>query len=410
MMQYVLFEDSSYHDLWPLTFTRPTADLRVGIDRLQDKWARALGATPGILAYDYLRPAFDRVAPAAEALFLNAKVVPDASLARAVVEACEPGHYLPDAQGRILAFRCLPGRLGTFDGIVTQPLLEQAGLVALPPLRHDRPAIDFPWKIFQLNGQCLREDFAALTAGRRSEPIADPHTAVYGRDNVFAEPGVKVRAAILNAEDGPIYLGEGAELQEGAIVHGAHAICAHAVLSMGAKMRGDTTVGPWSKVGGEVGNSVIQGYSNKAHDGYLGNSVLGHWCNLGADTNTSNLKNNYTEVRVWNYRQERFARTGTIFCGLIMGDHSKSGINTMFNTGTVVGVSANIFGAGYPRNFIPSFSWGGAGGISTFGLDKSYEVAEAVMARRKVPFTDADKAILAEVFDRTRKYRNWDGQ
>ena len=200
----------------------------------------------------------------------------------------------------------------------------------------------------------------------------------------------------------------GRKLGEGAMIHGTHALCDNASLSMGAKMRGDSTVGPHSKVGGEVGNSVIQGFSNKGHDGYLGNSVLGYWCNLGADTNTSNLKNNYSEVRVWNYPQERFAQTGSIFCGLIMGDHSKCGINTMFNTGTVVGVSANIFGAGYPRTFIPSFSWGGAGGFSTYQMRKVNEVAEAVMARRKIPYDAHDRAIMQAIFELTATNRRWE--
>ena len=217
-----------------------------------------------------------------------------------------------------------------------------------------------------------------------------------------------MRAAIINAEDGPIYIGQGVQIQENAVIHGAHAIGDFSTISMGAKLRGDSTIGPHCKIGGEVGNSIIHGFSNKGHDGYLGNSVLGAWCNLGADTNTSNLKNNYAEVKVWNYQSERFARTGTQFCGLIMGDHSKSGINTMFNTGTVVGVSANIFGGGYIRNFVPSFSWGGPSGMSTFALNKAFEVAEAVMKRRNITFDAQEKAILTEVFNLSQKYRTWD--
>lgn len=407
-MQFILFEDQSYFDLWPLTFTRPTSDLRVGIDRLSEKWGRWLGQKPGCIAYDYLQPAFSHGDPHLDSICFNAKFVPNASFVLDLIAACAPETYLENAQKEILAFRCKPSALGKFDGIVTQELLLHAGLKPLLAPANDRPAIRFPWDIFKINGQCLREDFVALTQGRTSEPILDRHTIVYGAENIFLEPGVKIRAAVLNAENGPIYIGQNVDIQEGALVHGAHAILDHAVLSMGVKLRGDTTIGPHSKIGGEVANSVVQGYSNKGHDGYLGNSVLGQWCNLGADTNTSNLKNNYTEVRAWNYRQEKFARTGTIFCGLIMGDHSKSGINTMFNSGTVVGVSANIFGAGYPRNFIPSFSWGGAAGLSTFTLPKSYEVAEAVMARRKLLLSAEERAILQEVFVRTEKYRNWD--
>lgn len=407
-MQYLLFEDQSYFDLWPLTFTRPLSDLRVGIDKLHEKWTRFLGQPVGCIAYSYLATQFSRFDPTQESLCLNGKFIPDTEWARSLQEACAPGTFLENTGKEILAFRCKPEVLGSFDGIVTAERLIGADLRPLPAPAYERPAIRFPWDIFRLNGQCIREDFEAVIGNNTSQRPDDRHTIIYGGDNLFLGPGVKMRAAVINAEDGPIYLGEGVDVQEGALIHGAHAICDHATLNMGVKLRGDTTVGPWSKVGGEVANSVIQGYSNKGHDGYLGNSVLGQWCNLGADTNTSNLKNNYTEVRVWNYRQERFARTGTIFCGLIMGDHSKCGINTMFNTGTVVGVSANIFGGGYPRNFIPSFSWGGSAGLSTFTLPKAFEVAEAVMGRRKMEFADSEKAILTEVFQRTEKYRNWD--
>jgi UDP-N-acetylglucosamine diphosphorylase/glucosamine-1-phosphate N-acetyltransferase len=407
-MQFLLFEDQSYFDLWPLTFTRPTCDLRVGIDKLSEKWTRSLGTAPGCIAYSYLSTGFSSFNPTLDTLGINGKFVPDPAFAQILMAACEPGTYLENEKKEILAFRCKPAQLGVFDGIVTAALLQEAGLKSVAAPAHDRPAIRFPWDIFRLNGQCLREDFVAITQGRKSEPLPDRHSIIYGADNIFLEPGVKMRAAVINAEDGPIYFGAGVDIQEGALVRGAHAFLDHVTLNMGVKLRGDTTVGPHSKVGGEIANSVIQGYTNKGHDGYLGNSVLGYWCNLGADTNTSNLKNNYTEVRVWNYGQERFARTGTIFCGLIMGDHSKCGINTMFNTGTVVGVSANIFGAGYPRNFIPSFSWGGSGGLSTFALPKAFEVAEAVMGRRKLTLSDAELAILTEVFARTEKYRNWE--
>jgi UDP-N-acetylglucosamine diphosphorylase/glucosamine-1-phosphate N-acetyltransferase len=407
-MQYLLFEDQSYFDLWPLTFTRPTCDLRIGIDKLHEKWSRFLGQAPSLMAYSYLQAHFSHFDPTVESIFLNGKFVPDAAYTSSLLAATAPNTFLQDTNGEILSFRCIPEQLGQFDGIVTVELLMQVGLKSITAPPHARPAIRFPWDIFRLNGQCIREDFEHVIGNRVSEKPEDRHSIVYGADNLFLAPGVKMRAAVINAEDGPIYIGEGVDIQEGSLIHGAHAFCDHVTLNMGVKLRGDTTVGPWSKVGGEIANSVIQGYSNKGHDGYLGNSVLGYWCNLGADSNTSNLKNNYTEVRVWNYRQERFARTGTIFCGLIMGDHSKCGINTMFNTGTVVGVSANVFGAGYPRNFIPSFSWGGAAGLSTFTLPKAFEVAEAVMGRRKMIVEDAEKAILTEVFQRTEKYRNWE--
>ena len=219
------------------------------------------------------------------------------------------------------------------------------------------------------------------------------------------EPGAKIKAAILNAEAGPIYIGKNSEIQEGALIRGPFALCEGSTVNMGAKLRGDTTIGPFSKVGGEVSNSVIMGYANKGHDGFLGNSVIGEWCNMGADTNTSNLKNNYDNIKLWNHAQEKFIDTGNQFCGLMMGDHSKCGINTMFNTGTVVGVSANIFGSGFPRNFVPSFSWGGASGFTTYITKKAFGTAKLVMSRRNMEFDAQEAAILEHVFEETKKWR-----
>ena len=225
------------------------------------------------------------------------------------------------------------------------------------------------------------------------------------QENIFAEEGFKGEFATINASTGPVYLGKDSEIMEGSIVRGPFALCDHSTLKMGAKIYGPTTIGPNSKAGGEINNSVIFGNSNKGHDGFLGNSVLGEWCNIGADSNNSNLKNNYAIVKLWSYKEEKFIDTALQFCGLIMGDHSKCGINTMFNTGTVVGVSANIFGTGFPRNFIPSFSWGGAHGLSTFTLPKALDVAEKVMSRRNLPLDDKDKSILMAIFEKTDKYR-----
>ena len=265
-----------------------------------------------------------------------------------------------------------------------------------------------PWHLFKLNGAQIRADFALLTAGRKSEPITDPHTIVYAPENVFLEVGVKTRAAILNAENGPIYLGRNAQVQEGAVIVGPCSIGDDSTVNVGAKLRGDITVGPHCKVGGEISNSILFGYSNKGHDGFLGNSVLGEWCNLGADTNTSNLKNNYAPVKVWSYAKQGFVNTGEQFCGLLMGDHAKAGINTMFNTGTVVGPGANVFGAGYPRTFIPAFAWGGAQGFDTFKLPQMLEVAQRVMERRKITLDETGRALLGEVFELTKGERVWE--
>jgi UDP-N-acetylglucosamine diphosphorylase/glucosamine-1-phosphate N-acetyltransferase len=268
--------------------------------------------------------------------------------------------------------------------------------------------IDQVWKIFQHNAVQLRSDYVLITQGRKSLKLSDPHTKVYSPGNIFIEDGAEILAAVLNASNGPIYIGKNAQVREGALIRGPFALCEGSVLNMGAKVVGDSTIGPHCKVGGEISNAVIFGYSNKAHDGFLGSSVIGEWCNLGADTNTSNLKNNYDSVKLWNYGKGVFQNTGLTFCGLMMGDHSKCGINTMFNTGTVTGVGSNIFGDGYPRNFIPSFAWGGAAGFTTFQLNRAFETAAKAMERRGVTFGDVDKKILQHVFEQTAAERAWE--
>jgi UDP-N-acetylglucosamine diphosphorylase/glucosamine-1-phosphate N-acetyltransferase len=266
--------------------------------------------------------------------------------------------------------------------------------------------IEFPWHIFSHNAQQIEADVACITAGRVSQPCSSTNTVI-APERVFIEPGARVECAILNASGGSIYIGKDAQIMEGALIRGPFALGEHATVKMAAKIYEGTTIGPHCKVGGEVQNSVLFGFSNKGHDGYLGNSVLGEWCNLGADTNNSNLKNDYSDVRVWNYPTQRFAKTGLQFCGLFMGDHSKSAINTMFNTGTVVGVSANVFGAGFPRNFIPSFSWGGPQGIEVYALKRAIDVAHRVYDRRALPFTEQDIAIFAHIFAETEQYRRF---
>ena len=264
--------------------------------------------------------------------------------------------------------------------------------------------VETTWDIFSKNGAAIKADFDLITKNRTSAPIPEK-TVAFNSEAIFIEEGAKLPLCVLNATDGPIYIGKNAEIMEGSMVRGPFALCEESTLKMGTKIYGSTTVGPHSKVGGEVNNSVFFGYSNKGHDGFLGNSVIGEWCNLGADTNNSNLKNNYAEVRLWSYETENFAKTGLQFCGLMMGDHSKCGINTMFNTGTVVGVSANIFGSGFPRNFIPSFSWGGAKGFTTYLTSKAFEVAKVVMLRRGIELSEQESAILEHVFELSAAYR-----
>jgi len=402
-MHILLFDDPAIRPhLLPFTFTRPVAALRCGILTIAEKWQHRLGApTVGYLTQPYLQAKFpvcaDGVVTGA-ALVINGAVCPDEVLVRQV-QALQPG------QGLYCNELLVAAHLADATQIAE---LIQDGLTGTVEVAEPVTVIDRPWQLFLRNGVEIRRDFALLTAGRQSQPVGDAHTIVYGAENIFIEEGVKIRAAILNAEDGPIYLGKNSQVHEGAIIKGPLALCEGSHINAGAKMRGDNTVGPHSKVGGEVGNSILLGYSNKGHDGYMGNSVIGEWCNLGADTNTSNLKNNYAPVKIWSHAIGRFVDTGQTFCGLMMGDHSKCGINTMFNTGTVVGVGANIFGAGYPRNFIPSFSWGGPAGLETFKLPRVAEVAERVMSRRGLVYDAVEQGIMQRVYDDTAKDRVWE--
>ncbi|MBL7850827.1 MAG: GlmU family protein [Cyclobacteriaceae bacterium] len=389
-MNLVLFDDPTIRqDLMPFTLTRPVGNLRVGILTLDQKWSACSGTPCTFATEPYLREKFP-VSIASGPLYVNGALCPDDQLWNAI-QNLSAGESLV-AGDRLLAV----------NGPRPEKTAKATPYSGLPLW------IDQVWKIFQHNGEQIRADFKRLTAGRNSQPITDPHTRVYQPENIFLEDGVQLHACVLNASTGPIYLGRNAQIQEGAVIRGPFSLGEGSVVNMGAKIRGDTTVGPHCKVGGEISNSVLYGYSNKAHDGFLGNSVIGEWCNLGADTNTSNLKNNYEDVKLWNYRKGGFVRTGQMFCGLMMGDHSKCGINTMFNTGTVVGVSANIFGDGYPRNFIPSFAWGGAAGFSTFQLNKVFETAQRAMERRQVTLAEADKKILTSVFEQSASERVWE--
>jgi UDP-N-acetylglucosamine diphosphorylase/glucosamine-1-phosphate N-acetyltransferase len=367
----------------------------VGILKISEKWEKYSGFQPGFLTQDYLSAKFPK--KEGPALMVNGAVCPDPMLWSAI-------HQLKNTKSLwsnnllVAAFSENPGSFHP----------DQAKVLTKIHYEGTVTAIQKSWHIFQVNASEIRKDYELITSSRRSESLEDPHTIVYNASQVFIEPGAKIKAAVLNAEGGPIYIGKNAEVQEGSLIRGPFALCEGSTVNMGAKMRGDTTVGPFSKVGGEISNAVMFGYSNKGHEGFLGNAVIGEWCNLGADTNTSNLKNNYAEVKIWDYTKGGFANTGLQFCGLMMGDHSKAGINTMFNTGTVVGVGANIFGDGFPRNFIPSFSWGGASGFSTFQIRKFEETAIAVMKRRGLEYSQTEKEIIQKVFELTRHYRIWD--
>jgi UDP-N-acetylglucosamine diphosphorylase/glucosamine-1-phosphate N-acetyltransferase len=399
MINILLFDDSVIRQsLLPLTFTRPVAQVRVGIMTIAEKWQAHVGTTLSYLTQPYLQEKFPAQFQPRN-LYINGAVCPDEQLVQQV-KALQDGQSLWH-EGMLVALQAGDQQLHSLEDLSGYTFAEKQECQPETIIRE-------VWEIFVQNGNQIRSDFKVLTAGRESQPIDDKYTMVYCEENIFLEEGVKIRAAILNAENGPIYIGKNAQIHEGAIIKGPFAICEGSNVNVGGKMRGDVTIGPFCKVGGEVAASVIFGYTNKGHEGYLGNSVLGEWCNLGADTNTSNLKNNYAEVKIWSYAKGGFKSTGQQFCGLIMGDHSKCGINTMFNTGTVVGVSANVFGAGYPRNFIPSYAWGGASGFETFQLRKAYEVAEKVLGRRNIRLDQTEKAILAEIFEQTQQYRVWD--
>lgn len=389
-MNYILFDGPYRNNLLPFTYTRPVADIRVGILTIRQKWESYLEYTTTTVTEDYLADKFPMV-EMEENIMINASFLPNMEVVE-FVKNLKHNQALFKGED-VIAFYAKEGEevndFSTFEAV---------------EFEGDILTLEHTWDIFSKNGEAIAEDFNLITKERQSQPIPATVNTI-NPENIFIEKGAIVNFATLNASTGPIYIGRDAEVMEGSIVRGPFALCNNATLKLASKIYGPTTIGPHSKVGGEVNNSVIFGFSNKGHDGFLGNSVLGEWCNLGADTNNSNLKNNYAEVRLWDYQTEGFAKTGLQFCGLMMGDHSKCGINTMFNTGTVVGVSANIFGSGFPRNFVPSFSWGGSKGFVTYKTNKAFEVAEVVMARRKEEFTHRDKAILEHIFEETKQYR-----
>lgn len=388
-MNYILFDGEERDNLLPLTYTKPVADLRIGILTIREKWEKLLECSISNSTRDYLSHKF----PTKEEeynVMINASFCPNNELVKLCkkLKRNQAVYY----KGILVAFFSLKGKSSDhkeYDKI---------------EFKGELTYIKYPWDIFTLNDKELKSDFELITKGRKSQAISKTNRVV-NINNIFIEDGAEVEFAILNAKDAPIYIGENANVLENTSIRGGLALCEGATIKMGSKIYGATTIGPYSTVGGEVKNVVIMGFSNKGHEGYLGDSVLGEWCNLGADTNNSNLKNNYSEVKSWNYPKGRFVPTGLQFCGLIMGDHSKTGINTMLNTGTVVGVSSNIFGAGFPRNFIPSFSWGGASKFITYKSEKAIETAKLMMERKNIEFSDKDKNIFEAIFEDSKVYR-----
>ncbi len=388
-MNYILF-DGPYRDhLLPLTYTKPVADLRIGILTIREKWEKRLESTTTSVTEDYLAGKFPMV-EMDENIMIWGSVLPTDDLVRQV-QTLQSGQAIYQ-KDELLAFHAKENEEVDLDQVER---IEYEGDLII--IRHS-------WDLFRNNGPALETDFELITAGRESAPIP-PAVHCVNKERIFLEEGVDIEIGVLNAKKGPIYIGKYAEVHEGSLIRGPFAMGEYSVVKMGSKVYGPTTLGPKSKIGGEVNNAILSGFCSKGHDGYLGNAVIGEWCNMGADSNNSNLKNTYAEVKMWDYAEQRFVKTGLQFCGLIMGDHSKSGINTMFNTGTVVGVSANIYGSNFPRNFVPSFSWGGALGFKTYTLSKAIETAELVTARKNEDFTEEDRKIFEHVFELSSGYR-----
>ena len=391
-MNYILFDGNMRKSLLPFTFTRPVAEIRIGILTIREKWEKYLKSEISYKTEEYLRGKFPLKAES-ENILINASYLPNDLLADQVLKL-KVDEVLKEGEEIVAYGSKRP------DNIPELSKLKEV------QFQGSCLRVKNTWDIFSKNDEALAADFELITKGRKSEPIPDTNRII-APENIFLEKGAKVEYSILNASKGPIYLGRDSEVMEGNMIRGGFALCEKAVVKMGAKIYGPTTVGPQGKVCGEINNSVIFGYSSKGHDGYLGNSVLGEWCNIGADSNNSNLKNNYAKVRIWNYDSEKFEQTGLQFCGLMMGDHSKTAINTMFNTGTVIGVNSNIYTPGFPRNFVPSFSWGGSSGFSTYFPKRAFETAKVMMARRGVEFSEEDANILNQVFELTKKWRNY---
>ncbi len=398
MTHYILIDlESDWQNLLPLTYTRPISELRCGILTLKEKWEHYLNSRE--ISY-YTQSYLSKKYPFQEGdknVYINSTLLASRDLALQIKHLI-PGQAL-FKDNKFIAL-CVEGSGVDF-------ILEQ-NFDSIHILQYEKEIklIRYNWDLFTYNGQEIEHDFALLTSNRESQPLSKTVTHL-GKDPVFLEKGARVEAAVINTENGPVYIGKEAEVMEGCLIRGPFALGEHSTLKMGAKIYSNTSIGPHCKVGGEVNNSIFIGYANKAHDGFLGQAVIGHWCNLGADTNNSNLKNNYAPVKAWNYPLNKFINTGLQFCGLILGDHSKSGINTMFNTGTTVGVSCNIFGSGFPRTFIPSFSWGGASGLTTYKLEKALETARIVMKRRNIELDQNEIDILTKIFDITASYRNF---
>lgn len=385
LMNIVLFDDKEWGNLRPLTLNKPFAELRMGILTFKERWEKLMEGNYSYYTENYLSEKYE-IQISDENLFVNPSFFPNENLVNSIRNLNKGESIWFDNQ--MIAGHFSVGEFEKRNNSINRINFQE--IIHIKQL----------WDLFTYNDKAIQFDFELITKGRKSQPISETN-GVINSENIFLEEGAVVEFAVLNAKEGPIYVGKNAEIMEGSLVRGSLALCENAKLNLGAKIYSGTTIGPYCKVGGEVNNSILMGFSNKGHDGFLGNSVLGEWCNLGADTNNSNLKNNYSEIKVWDYESNNYVDTGLQFCGLMMGDYAKSAINTQFNTGTVVGISANVFDAGFPPKFIPSFSWGGGKNSEKFDLEKSFEAAEKMMERRKKILTEKEKRIIEYIFQLT---------
>lgn len=387
-MNTVLFDSKDRNNFLPLTYTRPMADMRMGMMTFRERWELILANKTSSLTEEYLSKKYPLILES-DNLFIHGGLV-------ASQELVERFSKLSSNEGLTFNNELIAYRSSRVITDQTELQLSDIGIEVL--------VLKQVWELFVHNTDVLTSDFKLVTKGRKSAAIPE-HCTVINPDQFFIEEGARVSCSVFNASTGPIYIGKESEVMESSTIRGPFSLSEHSIVKMAAKIYGATSIGPYCKVGGEINNSIVFGYSNKGHDGFLGNSVIAEWCNIGADTNTSNLKNDYSITRLWNYDQGKFAHTGRQFCGLIMGDHSKSAINTMFNTATIVGVSSTVFGSGFLKNFIPSFSWGGEKNTTTYLLNKALDTAERVMERRAVELSDDDKEILEVVFQQSKAYR-----
>ena len=384
-MQLVFSDAQYWEDFLPLTFTRPIAEMRMGILTFSERWKKLLDIDEVFyITENYLQDKFKKPEPK-QSLFIVPNFFPSDEVLKQIREL-QPGEAL------VYENEVLVANINMENFSLNQ-------INKMTDIHEKLFFIEKPTDIFSYNDKAIDFDFKLLTEGRTSQELSSTNGFIGDSENLFIEDGAVIEFCTLNCKTGKIYIGKNAEIMEGSNIRGSLALCEDSKINLGTKLYGGTTIGPHSKVGGEVNNIVIFGYTNKGHDGFVGNSVIGEWCNLGADTNSSNLKNNYASVKLWNYRKKRFLDTGLQFCGLIMGDHSKTAINTQLNTGTVVGVASNIFKSGFPPNLVDNFSWGGMKGDEKFKLEKSYEVAEKAMERRKIPIAETDKDILKYIYN-----------